>query len=315
MIVMRETIRLKPLVLLALLATLVMTSGCKSDPLPVPTASIPTETTEKDDIVATVGNSSISRQQLQERLLSSYGLQTLRSMMLTEAVNEEAMALQIVVTDEELEQELRLMKQGYEDDEQFYRAMEEQLGMNREEVREDARYRLHLEKLSIHDVIVTQAEIDQYLEDHQEEFQPRKQYRVAQIVVENKDEARELLTRLAGGEDFGTLARKHSQDEFTADEGGDLGWIEDQDPFMDPGVLQAVTAMQTGEATGPVLTEQGYVLVQLNGRREVQSKTDEEIRMEVRRQLALGKAVSMRDLEQTLLEKYHAKVTDPSLRP
>jgi foldase protein PrsA len=314
---MRETIRHWPLVLLALFAVLILTPGCMSDPdpVPVPTVSIPTETITKDEIIAQVGNVDIHRQQLVDRLLSAYGTQTLRGLMLSEAVKEEAKSVGITVTDDELTQELHLMSQGYEDEQQFYKAMDEQLNMSREEVLEDARYRLLLEKLSIHDVNVTQSEIDLYLEQHRDEFEPRKQYRIAHIVVENKEDANQIVSQLAGGTDFGTLALSHSLDEFTADEAGDLGWIEDQDPFEAPEVLQAAASMQVGEVAGPIQTEQGYEIVQLNGRKEMGSKTNEEIRMEVWRQLALGKAVSMKDLEQTLLEKYNAKVMEPSLLP
>jgi foldase protein PrsA len=315
MISMRETIRLKPVVLLALLATLVMTSGCKSDPMPAPSENIPMETIAKDEIVATIGDVSIYRQQLLDRLISSYGSQTLRGMILSEAVNAETKSLQISVTDDELEQELRQMSQGYEDEDQFYKSMEEQLGMNREEVREDARYRLLLEKLAIDNVVVSETEIDRYLQEHREEFRPLQKYQIAQIVVEKREQAQALLSQLVKGEDFGVLARMYSIDEFSADEGGDLGWVEDNDPFEAEGVLQEAAGMKVGEVKGPIQTEQGYVLVKLNGRSVEKTRSDAAIRMEARRQIALGKAVSMKNLEQALLEKYHATVTKPSLQP
>ncbi len=312
---MRETIRHRPLVLLALLATLLLTSGCNSNPeaSPTPSGNVPKETIPRDEIIAEIGDVSISRQQLMDRLLSEYGYQTLRNMMLIEAVNKEAKLFGINVTDDELEQELSLMKQGYDDEEQFYQAMKEQLNMNREEIWEDARYRLLLEKLSIRDVEVTQSEIDLYLKEHHEEFEPRKQFRIAQIVVESKSEADELVSQLANGADFGALARTHSLDDFTADEGGELGWVENRDPFEDPELLLAADSMQVGEVTGPILTEKGYVIIQLNGRKVLDSKTNEEIRSEAKRQLALGKAVSLRDLEQALLDKYKATVREPLL--
>jgi foldase protein PrsA len=111
------------------------------------------------------------------------------------------------------------------------------------------------------------------------------------------------------------LARTYSLDEFTADEGGELGWVEDQDPFESQTILQAAASMQVGEVTGPLQTEEGYVIVRLDGRSESQTESEAEIRMEIKRQLALGKAGSMRDLEQALLIKYHADIRTPSLRP
>ncbi|QJD85883.1 peptidyl-prolyl cis-trans isomerase [Cohnella herbarum] len=314
---MRETIRRKPLVLLALLATLAMTSGCKSDAEPAaPGASgtIPKAQKADDELVATVGKVTITRGQLLEQLLAAYGAQTLRSMMLQEAVNEEAATLHIEVTDDELEVELRLMRQGYEDEEDFYRAMNEQLGMNREEVRSDARYRLLLEKIALGDITVTQSEIDRYLEEHPDQFLPKEQYQWAQIVVLTDERARQLLALLEEGEDFAELARSNSLDEFTADEGGNVGWIEAGDPFEAPALLETVAMMQVGEVTGPIELDKGYAIVRLDGRREIRTKSPDEIASEVRKQLALGKALPIQELEQNLLEKYRAEVKDATLQ-
>lgn len=235
--------------------------------------------------------------------------------MLLDAVREEAKSTGVEVTDEELEQELRQMQQGYESVDEFYREMEEQLGMNREEVSEDARYRLMLEKLSIRDVKVTSAEIDQYLQEHEDEFAPRRQYRLSQIIVKTKERADDLMARLAKDADFAELARTYSLDEFTADEGGDAGWIEDNDPFTAQGILQAAAHLQVGGVTGPIAVDQGYAIVKLDGRSELRRQSESDIRSEAERQIALGKAVPTKDLEQALLAKYHADVKDMALRP
>ncbi|TVX95817.1 peptidylprolyl isomerase [Cohnella terricola] len=311
---MRETIRRKPLVLLALLATLTVSSGCSPNSSIAPTASGPSEKPAENEIVAMIGGTAISRQQLNDRLLASYGSQTLRSMMLEAAVSKETRDLGIEVADEELERELSSMMQGYEDEAAFYRTMYEQLGMNKEEVREDARYRLLLEKLSIRNVTVEPAEIDRYIEEHREEFQPDRKYQLAQIVVQTKELATGLLGKLTQGENFAELARTYSIDEFTADSGGELGWIEANDPFVDESVLAEAASMQVGEIAGPIPTDLGYAIIRLDARSALRSRPEEEIRLEARKQLALGKAMSMRDLEEQLLNKYGAEVKDPSLK-
>lgn len=234
--------------------------------------------------------------------------------MLNVVVNEEAKALGIQVTEEEIIRELTYLSQGYENEEKFYEAMDDQLGMSRADVRDDARYRLLLEKLSVYNVDVSQEEIDRYLEEHAIEFEPSRQYELAHLVVESEQDATALLNELAAGADFEELALIHSLDEFTADSGGALGWVDSQDPFVDPEVLLAAADMDVGEVKGPIRTDQGYVIVQLNGRKDMEVKTNEEIQLEVWRQIALSKAVSMSELEQDLLEKYNAKVLEPSLQ-
>lgn len=318
MMSMRETKRhWRPLVLGALLGAWMSLSGCTSDPSsesPSPIGSPPGETGTVGNVIASIGGVSITRDQLTDRLLQDHGAQTLRTMLLVEAVNKEAEKLRVTVTEDELAEELRNMRQGYESEQQFYDAMKEQLGLSREEVREDARYRLLLEKLAIRNVNVTEEEIDRYIEEHREEFEPHRQYRLAQIVVKDEADAESILSQLDGVADFGVLARRYSLDEFTADSEGDLGWVEEQDPFEDPEVLRFAASMEVGQVTGPISTGQGYVILQLNGIREVSQKPREDIRTQVRRQLALERAGSLRELEQSLLTKYGAEIKDPALR-
>ncbi|MFC5468548.1 peptidyl-prolyl cis-trans isomerase [Cohnella suwonensis] len=323
---MRETIRREPFVLLALLAmaTLAMLSGCKSqeaspaETSPVSSASATSSQggagQSGSDVVATVGDVVITRQQLMDRLLSAYGSQALRAMMLQEAVKEESASSRIEVSDEELDAELRQMKQGYESEEAFYRQMEEQLGMNPQEVLEDARYRLLLEKLIIQGVTVSEEEIEGYLDEHRQELMPKKQYHLMLIVVDSKKQANDVIARLANGADFGEIARTRSLDEFTADAGGDLGWVEEDDPFVSEKVLRAAKELSSGDIGGPIALDEGYAVVKVDGRGLSQTKSDEQIREDVRRQIALGKAPSTKDFEQSLLAKYGAEIKDRALR-
>lgn len=328
---MRGTTRLTPLVLLALLAWLI--SGCDSDSpevsphpspspstgaAPLPTSSgtlspAPSDPAQRD-IVAKVGTVSITREQLADRLTAQFGKQLLRELMLAEAVEQEADSLNLTVTEAELEGELLDMRQGYDSEEQFFEAMREQLGMSREDVRKEARHRLLTEKLSVRNVVVTEEEVDQYLADHKELTTPHRYYDIAQIVVEDELTARQLLSQLEGGAAFGAVAERYSLDEFTAENGGELGWIDDQDPFTDPEILKHAKEMEVGAITGPIRTAGGYVILSLNGFREEGPREPEEIRKAARRELALGKAEPMRTLEQSLLEKYHAEVLDASLQ-
>jgi len=327
---MRGTIRLMPLALLALLTWVL--SGCDSEkaeadrsPAPSPsTSAAPSQASgtispvpsdpSRTDIVAKVGEASITRDQLADRLTAQYGKQMLRELMLAEAVEQEAKALELTVTEAELEQELLDMRQGYDSEELFYEAMREQLGLSREDVRKEARYQLLMEKLSVRNVVVTDKEIDRYIADHPELTTASRYYNISQIVVEDEETARQLLSQLEGGAAFGAVAERYSIDEFTGENGGQLGWVDDQDPFVDPEILKFAAEMDVGEITGPIQTAGGYVILSLNGYREEGPRGAEEIRNAVRREIALGKAEPMRALEQSLLEKYHAQVLDTDLQ-
>ena len=105
------------------------------------------------------------------------------------------------------------------------------------------------------------------------------------------DEAVRRLERLRGrilnGEDFGTLARAHSNDSASGVKGGDLGWVSPGE--LDPRFEQAMGALKPGEVSRPVRTRFGVHLIQVLARRQ-QDVSAERERAEVRRQLHQRKA-------------------------
>jgi peptidyl-prolyl cis-trans isomerase C len=69
------------------------------------------------------------------------------------------------------------------------------------------------------------------------------------------------------GTDFQDLARRHSEDELSAPQGGDYGWIQRGDPTGQAFVDLAFSLQEPGEVGGPVRTERGFHLIQLVERR------------------------------------------------
>jgi len=313
--------RMGPIVLLALSWVLLCMAGCSMGKAESsPTDAAPSDTSPSGGLdglnepVAVVGGTPISRQQLIDQLLVSYGGQTLRTLMLRIAVDREAEEKGIEVTEDDIATELRRMSQGYDSEEQFYASMLEQLGMGREEVRRDVVYRLKLEQLAILPVTVSDEEIDFYLEEHKDEFGPRTELRISHIVLPSGDVAEEALGKLKNGEEFSALALEYSTDDFTADSGGDLGWVSTGDPFVAPDVLSTAESLDVGQSAGPIETENGFELIQLTGRNVVQAVDSDEARKQAHRELALQKSVSMSDLEEQLLVKYEARILQSGLQ-
>lgn len=324
---MWQTKRLaKPIVLLALTWALAAETGCMAksahtEELPgsdtLPTGTLTGAAGGAGDTVAIVGETRITRRQLLDALLASYGEQTLRTMMLRTAVRLEAQSAGMTVSDAALERELRRASEGYDSVEAFYAARKAQLGMSQEDVREDLTYRLLLEGLAIRGVKVTEADVDRYMDQHMEELAPRSELKLSHIVVSRERDARQLLDRLEQGEDFAALAAAYSQDADTAAGGGDLGWVESDDPFVAPELLEAAAKLDVGEAAGPIRTAVGYELVLVAGRHggdEGEGEDADAIRAEARRQYALSIAPPLSEVEQSLLDKYGARVLDGALQ-
>jgi foldase protein PrsA len=264
--------------------------------------------------VAVIGGRTITEEQLQARLLDKYGAELLNQMLDREAVRLEAEELGMTVSREEIDAELKRMQQGYESEEQFYESMEEQLGLSKSELREDVYYKLLLEHIAIRTVQVPESDVDEYIKSHPEEFKSYVQYHLQKIEVQTKEEANRLLADLRNGADFESLARKQSIDETTAEKGGDLGWVEENDPLVPAYLLEAARTMDIDEVRGPLSLKTSYVLIRLKEKKEVSRGVDEETRAYVRKELALQRAVPMQQLVKSLREKRHAEILVPELR-
>jgi peptidyl-prolyl cis-trans isomerase SurA len=88
-----------------------------------------------------------------------------------------------------------------------------------------------------------------------------------------------LESRIRGGEDFATLARSNSQDTLSAAKGGDLGWVNQGDTV--PEFEEAMNRLEVGETSGPVKSQFGWHIIQVQERRSHDS-TEEYERSKVR---------------------------------
>lgn len=124
-------------------------------------------------------------------------------------------------------------------------------------------------------VEVTDAEIAEYYERHRDEYRrqasARIEFAIFRPTVGGADSvaARSRADSLAGqahvpANDFGDLAREASDDELTRDSGGQLGWFELS--TMDPAIASALSRLETGEVSAPVLSPFGWHILKLEDR-------------------------------------------------
>lgn len=88
--------------------------------------------------------------------------------------------------------------------------------------------------------------------------------------------AKEIATKAKSGKSFSALARKHSNDPASGQQGGDLGEIT---PGLLPAELDAVVnKMREGEVSEPVRTEFGYHIAKLTRLKAPITKSYKEVR-------------------------------------
>jgi peptidyl-prolyl cis-trans isomerase C len=96
-----------------------------------------------------------------------------------------------------------------------------------------------------------------------------KEYKVRHILVEQEDQAKNLIAELKKGAKFDELAQKNSKDEGTKTRGGDLDWQSPGGlvkPFSD-----VMVKLEKGKVSEtPVRTQFGWHVIQLDDVRPVQ---------------------------------------------
>lgn len=111
-------------------------------------------------------------------------------------------------------------------------------------------------------------------------FQPAREAGPAPADPEAEALARieEIKKELDAGADFAELAKKYSEDEGTAQKGGDLGWF--QRGQMVKEFEEAAFALQPGQVSGPVRSQYGFHIIKLEDRKP--ATTFEEVKDQVR---------------------------------
>lgn len=79
----------------------------------------------------------------------------------------------------------------------------------------------------------------------------------------------QLRRRILGGDDFANLARSHSDDQTSAINGGDLGWISSGD--LVPSFEREMEKLEVGQLSQPFRTDFGWHIVEVLGRRQQDS--------------------------------------------
>lgn len=119
------------------------------------------------------------------------------------------------------------------------------------------------------DVVISSEKAQAYYDEHQDSYKLPEERRVSHILItfgEDKEASRkkieEVSALLADGGDFAELAKTHSEDTFSGENGGELDWFERG--VMDANFDEAAFALnEVGELSPVVESAFGYHLIKL----------------------------------------------------
>ncbi|MBX3618441.1 MAG: peptidylprolyl isomerase [Rhizobacter sp.] len=120
------------------------------------------------------------------------------------------------------------------------------------------------------------------------------EYHARHILVDSEDEAKSLIKEIKAGGKFDELAKKHSKDQGSGANGGDLDWANPNSYV--PEFAKALSALKKGEMTEtPVKTQYGYHIIKLEDTREAQFPSFDEVKARIQQGLAQQKLAKYRD--------------------
>jgi len=111
-----------------------------------------------------------------------------------------------------------------------------------------------------------------------------KEYKVAHVLVEKEDEAKQVIADLQKGQKFEDLAKQRSKDPGSKDRGGDLDWNAPANfvkPFSD-----AMVKTDKGKFTPqPVQTQFGWHVIRVDDVRAAKVPTFDEVKPQLQQRM------------------------------
>ncbi|WP_040204448.1 peptidylprolyl isomerase [Neobacillus jeddahensis] len=214
------------------------------------------------DTVAESSVGDVTQEDLYNTMKDKYGNQALQQL-----VYEKVLSKKYKITDEELDAKVNELK--------------EQLGSNFEstlaqygyaseaDLKKTMKLGMMQEKAALKDVKVTDKELKDYYDSYQPEIKARH------ILVADEAKAKEVKAKLDGGAKFEDVAKEYSTDTASAQNGGDLGTINNTNKGQyDADFIKAAYALKANEISAPVKTQFGYHIIQVTEKKEKKSFDD-----------------------------------------
>lgn len=229
-------------------------------------------------VVARVSGQEITKDDLYDFLVKSYGQQGVNILVTNKIVELEAEKQDIKITEDDVQKEIDKMTEEYGGEESFNMILQYS-GMTIDDMKENVRMNMHIEKILGPSIEITEEEMKNYFEENKESFSEKEQVKASHILVETEEEAVEVKSKLDNGDDFAKLAKKHSTDPGSKDNGGDLG-------FFGKGKMvkefeDVAFSLKVGEISEPVKSEHGYHIIKVEDKKAAKEANYEESKEEI----------------------------------
>lgn len=190
--------------------------------------------------------------------------QVLQQMIEDKLQLKKAAELNIIISQEEVDEEFDKFKKLFNSDEKFIEYLSN-LQMDQDYFKESIKKSLILNNLKENmtkETEITKEEVEAYYSAHMDMF---FRVKASHILLETESEAKEILDKVHAGEDFNELAKKYSIDPSVKENNGDLGYFR-HGAMVEP-FEEAAFVLKPGEVSDIVKSQYGYHIIKVEDKK------------------------------------------------
>lgn len=245
---------------------------------------------------------NITQQDLYSVMKDKIGTQALQQL-----IYEKVLSKKYTVTDKELNDKIQQLKNQLGSN--FQAALAQYGYKNEDDLKKTMRIGMLQEKAAMKDVKVTDKELQDYYNNLKPEIYVRH------ILLSDLKTAQDVEQQLKAGAKFEDLAKKSSKDTGSAQQGGNIGWINSTNAGQyDPDFVKGAYALKVNQISDPVKSQFGYHIIEVTQEKPKQSfaKMKSQIENDVKSSKLTNDIIN--NAMQRELKAANVKVDDSSLK-
>lgn len=259
--------------------------------------------------VAVVNGEKITKGEFYKELEKAAGASVLVSLIKQKIILQAAKEEGVYPTEEEIKKEIELqskMNPGL-------RSELAKQGITEEEFKQEVAETLAEIKLITKGIEVSDKEIEDFFNRNKNAFEI---VRVRWIVTLSEEAIKKAKEKLDAGATFETVAQDSSQDPYTKERGGDMGYISIANlSRIDPKLAEAAQSLPLGKASGIIKLSGGkYAIIRVEERIPANLS---DYREYIARKIAISKAIQQGKPEKVLkplFEKAKVEIKEENLK-
>lgn len=195
----------------------------------------------------------------------------------------------------------------------------ELIGFTAEDLRYDIRVQLAEFKITTMGVNIADQQVEQYYKSNEQDYTVPRRYRLRLIAVDNEERRKAVDAAIAGGRDFGEIAKEFSL-HLTRSNGGDMGEVPEGE--LSDSIRRLVASAAKGSVTEWLSGQGLFIKVKVEDiKPEEKVPLDAALKAEIRRNLMIDRGRVRNNVPQMMEEmrrkakiEYQGTIFDPMLK-